>query len=338
MAVGSVSVPRLSALSRRSSATGTRNGTTGACVSAVADSPRPTAAAVRARGRRTANSLPWPRPGAVRADPPAVHLDQACAPGTGRCPCPPCERSVSDSPWVNMSKRRGIMLGRMPMPLSLTAQLDLLADRLHRQPDAAAGRSVLGGVDQQVGEHLRQVASGRRRHTAAATGRLERKRVPRSSISGRHLGACSARLQLQPLEAQRGLPVVMRETSSRSSTRRTIAFTWRSITSRPGALRRRRGRSRRRWTALRIGASGLRSSCASVAMKLVLLAVGAPFTPVRQLPISDLLRSARSSGPPPLAFSSPAHGDQVPDHTAVQLQAGLLVEVRLTAGERLHAT
>jgi len=64
----------------------------------------------------------------------------------------------------------------------------------------------------------------------------------------------------------RSLPVVIRDTSSRSSTRRTSCATCRSRRSRwrrtasPVSLARRRISS-----ALRIGASGLRSSCASVA-------------------------------------------------------------------------
>ena len=69
---------------------------------------------------------------------------------------------------------------------------------------------------------------------------------------------------------RRSFPRVMRETSSRSSTRRVRCIAWRSITSRHQLI----------WgevsppiammpTALRMGASGLRSSWASMARNSV---------------------------------------------------------------------
>ena len=61
-------------------------------------------------------------------------------------------------------------------------------------------------------------------------------------------------------------PSVMRETSSRSSTRRDSCVTWRPIISRAQTtLALSSGRSRMMATAIEIGASGLRSSCPSVA-------------------------------------------------------------------------
>ena len=90
----------------------------------------------------------------------------------------------------------------------------------------------------------------------------------RDSMNGRTVSSASRTASRRSMRALRtaNLPVVMRETSSRSSTSRTICRSWRSIMSSA------------RWrisgvvagvrmisSALRKGASGLRSSCARVA-------------------------------------------------------------------------
>ena len=115
-----------------------------------------------------------------------------------------------------------------------------------------------------------RAAPGRRRATSGSRRQVDRRargRAPRSA--GRW--SRRARDHRAPARAARLrssiLPRVMRETSSRSSTSRTMCATWRSIIAR-ACGRRRRGTARSRCSdlrPLRIGASGLRSSCASIA-------------------------------------------------------------------------
>ena len=90
----------------------------------------------------------------------------------------------------------------------------------------------------------------------------------RASMAGRAVS--TARATIAPTSTGSRcsviMPRVMRDTSSRSSIRRTRCSTWRSMMSRAEA---RCGSassfSRSSCTAVRIGASGLRSSCASIA-------------------------------------------------------------------------
>ena len=83
-------------------------------------------------------------------------------------PSPPSLRSSERSPCSNRSKMRGSSGGSMPMPLSRTvitrlAVFDARATRL----DGAALLAVLGGVVQQVGDHLRQSREDRPAATPA---------------------------------------------------------------------------------------------------------------------------------------------------------------------------
>ena len=109
----------------------------------------------------------------------------------------------------------------------------------------------------------------------------------RASISGRAASALRSatsrklmRSRLSPI-----FPVTMRPTSSRSSTSRVSWLSWRSMMSRQ--LRRRgdcSGSICMMLTALRIGASGLRSSCDSIARNSL----------VRRLEFSSSTRRRRS--------------------------------------------
>ena len=71
-------------------------------------------------------------------------------------PSPPCDRSSDPSTCENMSKTRGNWSAGMPMPVSLTDTTHVAPLPLDGQPDVAAPVGVLGGVVQQVREHLRQ--------------------------------------------------------------------------------------------------------------------------------------------------------------------------------------
>ncbi len=101
------------------------------------------------------NSLPLPGP-SLRADtvPPwrSTRLRTIVRP----MPRPPCERSSACRSWTNRSKMRGSTSGEMPMPVSRTEQHDLVVHSLRAHRDHAIGRRVLGGVGQQVGDHLAQ--------------------------------------------------------------------------------------------------------------------------------------------------------------------------------------
>ena len=224
------SLARLSAASTLSSTTRTAPtaGNAG-CVRTT----RPALAAATATGRRTVNSLPRPGPVAGGLDRAAVHLDQ------------PLHQRQPDAQAALRAVERAIDLREEVEHLGqhLRGNADAgVAHAEHRllpfprrgNPDRAALRRVLGGVVEQVGEHLRQPGL-----VGVDAQRLARDMPPSSwwlpaSISGRLVstallhdcwparGICSSR---------RILPRVMRDTSSRSSTSRTRCVTWRSITS-----------------------------------------------------------------------------------------------------------
>ena len=119
------------------------------------------------------------------------------------------------------------------MPVSRTEIDDLVALAPDREPDLPARVGVLGRVVQQVGEDLGQadgIALERRAARAGASTvswwprRLDQRpaRLDRAADDGG---------QLDRLLAQLDLAAVMRETSSRSSTSRTMWLTCRSIIS-----------------------------------------------------------------------------------------------------------
>ena len=134
---------------------------------------------------------------AAPARPVAVRLDaarRAAAPGSspapGRCPSPPSARSSVRAPCTNRSNTCGSSVG-------VDADAVVAArdhDFVRRRAAAASAMwpprvGVLGGVGQQVGDHLRQPRRRRRSHAQA--GRPARRRCSwwrRCSSSGlRHL-------------------------------------------------------------------------------------------------------------------------------------------------------
>ena len=160
-------------------------------------------------------------------------------------PCKSTSRRTSDRPMPSPSGARSTQtpdlrehvehlrehVGGMPVPLSTHPRDRLAALALQRDSDAATLGRVLGGVVQQVANHLRQT-----RRVAVDPDRLirqvdtqlvlrridERLACPRAPHRSRRAGR-HARAAARPCRC------VMRDTSSRSSISRTSCSTWRSI-------------------------------------------------------------------------------------------------------------
>ena len=113
-----------------------------------------------------------------------------------------------------------------------------VADRLGDEPDVPARRRELDGVVQQVHQHLRQpdrigIERDRSRRAARPSGC-----GPAASIAGRHSSTAALTTVASSRRSLRSstLPCVIRDTSSRSSTMRTMCVTWRSSTCRARAI------------------------------------------------------------------------------------------------------
>ena len=184
---------------------------------------------------------------------------------------------------MNMSKMRGSCSAAMPMPVSRT-RITAPASPSRSTVDARLRPPCVGelaGVAQAGCPPPGSAGPGRRRGTsgcggtttvssmlcclAEAAGRPRRHRCTTDASSTRSLRSSI-------------LPRLMRLTSSRSSTSRTIWPTCRSIIVATRESGRPRpalaARVRMICSALRMGASGLRSSCAEHRQELVLAAVG----------------------------------------------------------------
>ena len=196
-------------------------------------------AQVAARGRRTTNSLPWPMPVAVHARLRRHASRPGAAPASARCrarrwrvrsPCRPARTVRRCRAPVRRS-------GRCPGRARATSTMS--SSRFGDQLDRAAGIGILGGVVEQVREHLRQPHARRRASgtgSAAAVARAARGRPVRSAASrfrspNRRM-SCSV---VAPLRSS-SLPRVMRAMSSRSSISRTSSASWRSIRSCSGSI------------------------------------------------------------------------------------------------------
>ncbi len=81
---------------------------------------------------------------------------RASGPGSGRSPGRPGRARGGRRPGRTSRRSAGSISGSIPMPVSRTRSDDLAALRLDDQVDPAAGLGVLGGVVQQVPEHLLQ--------------------------------------------------------------------------------------------------------------------------------------------------------------------------------------
>ena len=106
-------------------------------------------------GRRTTSSLPWPTPALwAPIRPPCIST--SLFDSDRPMPRPPCERSSADCTWPNISKIDGQLRGGDADAGVDHAHHRVAALALDRERDPAAARRVLGGVDEQVREHLRQ--------------------------------------------------------------------------------------------------------------------------------------------------------------------------------------
>ena len=154
----------------------------------------------------------------------AVQLDQAPAPASGRCPGPPCGAVRACGRPARTGRRCGAAARRaMPMPVVAHARPRPAAVARRAELDAPAVRRVLGGVVSRLARPA-PAASGRRRTAAPA-----RRRRRASSCVARCLDAAGGPSR-RPRHDRRAsstarccssiLPRVIRETSSRSSTRR----------------------------------------------------------------------------------------------------------------------
>ena len=146
------------------------------------------------------------------------------------------------------------------MPLSRTDDDDFVAFPPRDEADPAALVRVLGGVVQEVGEHLREPHRVRRRPAAARRAGRCRAGAGATRSAGCTVSTALATTSPISIGARRStiLPRVIRDTSSRSSTSRTRWWTCRSIMSTTcAASRRRRGPtaagSRARWRSAPAG-------------------------------------------------------------------------------------
>ena len=242
--------------------------------------------------RRRARRSPWPQCPPAR---PSAQRPAAAARRTG-CPCPAlrcrrgcCRHAVRPacaSAPGRCPGRRARGSGRLLLrehlehafqPVRRDADAAVAhREHAHRRPRSTTRSSmlparvgVLGRVGQQVHEDLRQPRRGRRAAAACPAGCSTVSLWPRAvdlrpdglDGIGQHLVAARPRRVRSSM-----LPWLMRLTSIRSSIRRPIAVPAGRSPRRPTARRSWPGRAAcRKWTALRTGASGLRSSCASVA-------------------------------------------------------------------------
>ena len=218
------------------------------------------------------------QPLALRLHRAAVHLDQrlhqreADAEAVARA----LERAVDLREHVE--EPRQASRGAMPMPLSRT-RMTASAPPAHGQLDVAAVVGELGGVVQQVAEHLGQPRRIGVEHApgSAAASPSARGVAARSQRRGGLDRLVARRRQVDRLPAQLDLAPRDARMSSRSSTRRTSCPTCRSIISqaaRHGFAIAARRALQDLAAAFVIGASGIAQLVRQHRQELVLAAVG----------------------------------------------------------------
>ena len=161
---------------------------------------------------------------------------------------------------------RGNWSAAMPMPVSFTDATTSLpcrsaASRM-RPPRSMYFALLLRRLENTCASRVRSAST-----MIGCFGSMTVSSWPRWSIMGRLVStalvttaeSCTCSLRSS------SLPLLMRLKSSKSSTRRTICSSWRPIMERACSWASRSGESRMTCKALRIGASGLRSSWANVA-------------------------------------------------------------------------
>jgi hypothetical protein len=218
------------------------------------------------RGRRTVKVAPCPRPGLSAVTRPAWSSTR-CRTMASPSPSPLARLEMLASDWRNRSKTCGRNSGVIPSPVSLTTISTLESTRSRR-------------ISTRPPRGVNLIPFATRFHTTcwrragspetgpACESRTEWTRTPLASA----IGLSDSRADSIAVAGMRGwtssriVPVMMRETSRRSSMTRACARAFRSITS--TAWRSRASlRSVRRSTCAhpRMALSGVRSSCETVA-------------------------------------------------------------------------
>ncbi len=149
-------------------------------------------------------------------------------------PRPPCERVISPSAWRKRSNTNRRKSGSIPCPVSETRIRALGFSLLERNIDTALFRRELHGVGEKIPDDLLEtigigvganvgIETGLEGDALGGRGRLDCVDRGLDDRGKNDIAADSAAV----------LPVVMRETSRRSSISFVCALTFRSMTSRP---------------------------------------------------------------------------------------------------------
>ena len=161
-------------------------------------------------------------------------------------PRPPWVRVIDPSAWRKRSKTKGRKSGRMPIPVSLT-RMTAFPPTSRRRTSTRPPR----GVNLMAFDSRFQITCWRRSaspSTGLASGAIETsRRIPLASAAGRTLSSAASMMRRRStgLKSSRSLPVMMRETSSRSAISCACARALRSIVS-SASRARRPGRACRR--------------------------------------------------------------------------------------------
>src|SRR5450830_1029659 len=258
---------RVWAPSTLSSTTSTRRGAvtaSGAAASAGALACEGAAAS----GRRTVNRAPWPMPALATATSPWCRSTRWRT-SDRPIPSPPRACSPWACTWANMSKMVAMAAPDRPMPSSLT----VIAIRSCCAPSSCAVTAICppaleyldAFVSRLVKIWVRRVLSASSQTGSAGSCTVSCWAAP--SNRGRTLSMACSMAGCRAVRSRRStiLPELMRPISIRSSTSSASWPTWRSITWRDFCQTSCRSLSFISCTALMMGASGPRSSCARVA-------------------------------------------------------------------------
>ena len=208
----------------------------------AASARRPRGRIARAAAGATMNSLPWPRPAlSPRTLPPCISTSRA-RPASGRCRgrrarVRPSVSTCANSSNISRAAARGqadavVAHARPRRCRRRAARLDL--DR------AAVGSEYLAALLSRLANTCDRRVRRRRAAAAVASGSVDLQRMRagvRAAGDAVSIARAAGRLQRVGSWRSSSLPRLMRETSSRSSTRRTSWRSCRSITSCSGVRR-----------------------------------------------------------------------------------------------------
>ena len=262
----SMYIARICAASTLSSTIRTSSASAGAAAPVATGSSSASSLSPARRGSTTVKRLPRPVPSLCAATVPSCSSTRLFT-SARPIPRPPCDRSALRSACENRSNARVARSGAMPMPVSHTSTATLARS----SRTCTSMRPPSGVYFAALPRMLANTCTRRLRSPctcASSDGRCNSRWCAFALTCGRTCSTASAMTPASGTGARSSVtrPRVTRETSSRSSIspvmwrawRPMIAVTWRtrSSSSRP---------TLRKSAAAVIGASGLRSSCASIA-------------------------------------------------------------------------